>query len=322
MGKVLKKYAIKLPGGVQSGDNFSKILAYSKGEANLFVHNVLEVRMGHHVFKNLGGIGNIKTFFADTNFIRDKINSEVTNIQKQIQEVLNKAVVSTTGAIGTIGGGGDNNTDPQITITPAEKQKLEEALNKIKIGNASVKDVNEAGSADSNGNIGTTDNDFNAQNITRAKTVLSEGLKSIVGDSNLLNRINTFITQNFNSSGSSSDSQQSAPTISSDVDKTVGKKLNCMRRWTFDTFEEEFNGEMYIDKNHEFKYTKTLKGMTEWANEFLKKCNINIKLKDEYLTAEDLEASIKVKLNHVSGHEIKVIEFERYEDVSDEYDGE
>ena len=327
MGKTLKKYAIKLPGGVVSGDNFSKILAYSKGEANLFVHNVLEVRMGHHVFKNLGGISNIKTFFADTNFVRDALASQVSGIEKKLEEVLQHASTSIGGAIGDIGGGsgsilggGDSDDDKIIHLTSTEKTKVEDALKKIKLGKISLTSVEEAGSIGSDGSIGSKDNDFNAQNINRAKTSLSEGLKSIIGDTSLLSKINNYISPSEQSSGS--DESGNTPQrvmIDASVEKNVGKKLNCMRRWTFDTFEEEFNGEMHIDKNHDFFYTKTLPEMCEKAKDFLKKCEINITLKDEYETPEALEADIKVKLGKAN-KTYKVIEFERYEDLSGEYD--
>lgn len=323
MGKTLKKYAIKLPGGVVSGDNFSKILAYSKGEANLFVHNVLEVRMGHHVFKNLGGISNIKTFFADTNFVRDKLASQVSGIEKKLEEVLQHASTSISGAIGDIGGdsgdilsGGDSDDDKIIHLTSEEKTKVEDALKKIKLGKISLTSVEEAGSIGTDGSIGSKDNDFNAQNINRAKTSLSEGLKSIIGDTSLLSKINNYISSSeLDESGNTS--QQVV--ISESVEKNLGKKLNCMRRWTFDTFEEEFNGEMHIDNNHEFFYTKTLAEMLEKAKDFLKKCEINITLKDVYETPEELEADIQVKLGKAD-KAYKVIEFERYEDLSEEYD--
>lgn len=327
MGKTLKKYAIKLPGGVVSGDNFSKILAYSKGEANLFVHNVLEVRMGHHVFKNLGGISNIKTFFADTNFVRDKLASQVSGIEKKLEEVLRNASTSIGGAIGDIGGdsgnilgGGDNDDDKIIHLTSTEKTKVEDALKKIQLGKISLTSVEEAGSIGSDGSIGSKDNDFNAQNINRAKTSLSEGLKSIIGDTNLLSKINNYISSSEKSDGSDeSGSASQRVIISESVEKNVNKKLNCMRRWTFDTFEENFNGEMHIDNNHEFFYTKTLAEMLEKAKDFLKKCEINITLKDEYETPEELEADIQVKLGKAD-KAYKVIEFERYEDLSEEYD--
>lgn len=323
MGKTLKKYAIKLPGGVVSGDNFSKILAYSKGEANLFVHNVLEVRMGHHVFKNLGGISNIKTFFADTNFVRDKLASQVSGIEKKLEEVLQHASTSISGAIGDIGGdsgdilgGGDSDDDKIIHLTSEEKTKVEDALKKIQLGKISLTSVEEAGSIGTDGSIGSKDNDFNAQNINRAKTSLSEGLKSIIGDTSLLSKINNYISSSeLDESGNTSQ----RVVISESVEKNLGKKLNCMRRWTFDTFEEEFNGEMHIDNSHEFFYTKTLAEMLEKAKDFLKKCEINITLKDAYETPEELETDIQVKLDKAD-KAYKVIEFERYEDLSDEYD--
>ena len=148
MGKHLKMYGMKFGGGIINSDNFSKVLEYSRGDASRFTRNVINIRMGNHKFNLAGGLKDLKTYFADTEFLKKQvINPQIESIKTAITERLQSTV-----------------DDGINTLTDKAREKLESALEKISKGQNSVNSVSD-------------DNDFNAQNIQQAKKDIAEGAK-------------------------------------------------------------------------------------------------------------------------------------------------
>lgn len=279
MGLSLKTFAIKLPKGMLSSDNFSKVIAYTRGDANLFVKNVLEVRMGHHKFKLNGGIGGLKTYFADTGFLKKITNSQIESIKTQISSIL-------TNNNGD--GGEGSNPLPQEVRT-----KLQTALQKISDGQTCIDSVED-------------DNDFNAENLFDAKKLIKDGLK-ILKD----------VKPQLPTSSSSSENSSTQSIDYSAVEKSINTKINHMRKISMDQFEENFSGELFIGAHHHYKYTKDMPQMVKWAQETLKLCGLEVEFDPaKFPTPESLEAMIIVKLNK-NNIEYKTVEFEQIGDFDE-----
>lgn len=277
MGLSLKTFAIKLPKGMLSSDNFSKVVAYTRGDANLFVKNVLEVRMGHHKFKLNGGIGGLKTYFADTDFLKKITNSQIEGIKTQISNILTN---------NTSGSGDGSNPLPQEV-----KTKLETALEKISSGQTCIDSVED-------------DNDFNAENLFDAKKLIKDGLK-ILQD----------VKPQLPVSSSGNNSTQSIDY--SAAEKSINTKINHMRKISMDQFEENFSGELFIGSHHHYKYTKDMPQMVKWAQETLKLCGLEVEFDPaKFPTPESLEAMIIVKLNK-NNIKYKTVEFEQIGDFDE-----
>lgn len=277
MGLSLKTFAIKLPKGMLSSDNFSKVVAYTRGDANLFVKNVLEVRMGHHKFKLNGGIGGLKTYFADTDFLKKITNSQIEGIKTQISNILTN---------NTSGSGDGSNPLPQEV-----KTKLETALEKISSGQTCIDSVED-------------DNDFNAENLFDAKKLIKDGLK-ILQD----------VKPQLPVSSSGNNSTQSIDY--SAAEKSINTKINHMRKISMDQFEENFSGELSIGSHHHYKYTKDMPQMVKWAQETLKLCGLEVEFDPaKFPTPESLEAMIIVKLNK-NNIKYKTVEFEQIGDFDE-----
>ena len=288
MGLSLKTFAMKLPRGLQSDDNFSKIVAYTRGDASLFVKNVLEVRMGHHKFKLNGGIGQLKSYFADTPFIKNITNNQLNSVKAQIQNIL------TQGTNSSENGEGETNTLPTEV-----RNKLETALGKITQGQNSINKVED-------------DNDFNAENLFDAKKLIKDGLGIL---KELKSQISSFSESNSGSDGDSNSTQQSIDYDA--IEKSVNKKINNMRKISMDQFEENFSGELFIGSHHNYKYTRNMKQMVEWAQETLKLSGLEVELdSDKLTTPEALEAMVIVKLNK-DNITYKTVEFEQIGDFDE-----
>ena len=148
MGKHLKMYGMKFGGGLINSDNFSKVLEYSRGDAARFTRNVINIRMGNHKFNLAGGLKDLKTYFADTEFLKKQvINPEIERIKASITERLQ-----------------ERTQEGIQTLSEKARKKLESALSKITRGQANVDSVSD-------------DNDFNSQNIQQAKKDIAEGTK-------------------------------------------------------------------------------------------------------------------------------------------------
>ena len=279
MGLSLKTFAIKLPKGMLSSDNFSKVVAYTRGDANLFVKNVLEVRMGHHKFKLNGGIGGLKTYFADTDFLKKITNSQIEGIKTQISNILTN---------NTSGSGDGSNPLPQEI-----KTKLQTALKKISDRQTCIDSVED-------------DNDFNAENLFDAKKLIKDGLK-ILQD----------VKPQLPASSSSSGNNSTQSIDYSAAEKSINKKINHMRKISMDQFEENFSGELFIGSHHHYKYTKDMPQMVKWAQETLKLCGLEVEFDPaKFPTPESLEAMIIVKLNK-NNIKYKTVEFEQIGDFDE-----
>lgn len=285
MGLSLKTFAMKLPRGLQSDDNFSKIIAYTRGDANLFVRNVLEVRMGHHKFKLNGGISQLKSYFADTPFLKNITNNQLDGIKTQIQNILTQ--------------GTDNDENGINNLSTEVKNKLETALGKITQGQNSINKVED-------------DNDFNAENLFDAKKLIKDGLGIL---KELKPQISGLSSSSNGDGGDNSGTQQSLDYDA--IEKSLNKKINHMRKISMDQFEENFSGELFIGSHHNYKYTQNMKQMVEWAQETLKLNDLEVELDAEKLaTPEALEAMVIVKLNK-NNITYKTVEFEQIGDFDE-----
>lgn len=272
MGKHLKNYAMKLGGGLINSDNFSKILEYSRGDASRFLKNALEVKLGHHKFTKLGALSDLKTYFADTDFLKKQvvipeINSVITEINRWLHPP-------------TSSQGEDGSTSEVTSLLPEVKKKLEDALQKIQSGKDDLNSVADG-------------HDFNSENIQMAKQKIADGIKAALD-----------AKPTFTPSTSTTDGEEYEPVNITAVDQKIRKDLNYMRKISTDQYEERYSIEIrFMKSNTVFKYTKTWEELCEWTQKTLESYGINGKIDPKKCPTPDaLKAVVDIQLRK---HEIE-----------------
>lgn len=245
--KRLKQYSVLADGKI------SKIVEFSKGEAEVFVKNFIESRLTHSVIKQFGGLKTIKAFFTDTNYMKEKLTEQLNSL---IQGVNKKIEDSTTLSIG-----GEDGLVEQLT--EEQKNALNEAKTKLTFAKENIKNV-------------VDDSDFNKENIQSAKNYVSETLEKLVE-----NGITSLICPSTDNSISSDDGGGLSSVDLKTENRKINNKLNTLRKWQFDIFEEEFSAELWVGTYHEYKYTKTKEELCEILNTAIKSLGADIDLKAE-----------------------------------------
>ncbi len=271
---------------VIAGGKLSKVIEFSKGEAEIYVKNFIETHLSHAVLKASGGLMDVKGYFSDTKQIKEKIEEQI----KTITSAIGTRIKSLEDRINGISPDGEN----VMPLIGEAKEKAEEQIAVLK------KAANEMALAKRNVSDVKDDADFNKENIDQAKNKVFGAINDMIESG-----IESLTSQN----PSASDNDDSVVSINlKDEKKKIGTKLNKLRKWQFDKFEEEFSAEIYVDSYHEYKYTKTLEELCDQLNVAIGSLGVNLGLKpDDY---------------YVKGTEVYKIASSLYKNKMQRYDSE
>ena len=75
---------------VVAGGKSSRIIEFSKGEAEIFARNFIECRLSHSYIKSVGALQDLKGYFSDTKQIKEKLNEQIEKVTDGINEALEK----------------------------------------------------------------------------------------------------------------------------------------------------------------------------------------------------------------------------------------
>ena len=254
--KRLKQYS------VIAGGKMSKVIEFSKGEAELFVKNFIEARLSHAVIKQIGGLKDINGFFTDTNYVKTKLEKRIDSLVSGINSKLTENADTTSG-----GEGGTAEL-----LTEAQKTALTNARAKLSLAKVNIQNVND-------------DSDFNKENIQSAKNYVSKSLDDLTA-----NGITSLIGIDFESTLSGGEDSGGLITLNIDKEnRQLKNKLNTLRKWQFDIFEEEFSAELWIGSYHEYKYSKTKEELCELISTAIKSLGAELNLNPELYTVKDNE---------------------------------
>lgn len=234
--KRLKQYSVVVDG------KLSKIVEFSKGEAELFARNFIECRLTHAVVKATAGIGNIKAYFSDVNTIKDQLKTKINALTAQINNIptiLNNASSEAESCL----------TEAQEQALAYAKEQLRSAQNKV----VSVAD----------------DSDFNKENINDAKGCITDAIDELMN-----NGFRLLPTGNI----SENDNKPEYTDLSTEK-RFLNTGLNRLRKWQFDMFEEEYSAEIFTDTYHDYLYTKTFAELCDKINAVLKSLGAAGKIK-------------------------------------------
>ena len=227
--KRLKEYSVFIDG------KLSKIVEFSKGEAELYVKNFIESRLTHAVVKATSALQNIKAYFSDTGTIKSQLEEKISTLIAGINAELRETVDEAGNII-------NNLTEEQKDVLQKAKEQLETAKDNI----ASVVD----------------DSDFNKENINEAKNNVSDAIENLIN-----NGIQSLTIGNDNDPSENNE----VTTIDLSTEKrTLSNGLNQLQKWQLDTFEEEYSAEIYTDQYHDYKYAKNIEELCEVVNTTLK----------------------------------------------------
>ena len=253
---------------VIAGGKLSKVIEFSKGEAEIYVRNFIETHLSHAVLKAFGGLKDIKAYFSDTKQLKEQVEGQI----KTVTDAINDTVTAIRQEI-------DGYTDSLGNIIPPltgdAKEKAEE---KIKSLEKAAEDI---GLAKNNISEVEDDADFNKENIDQAKNKVFDSLEDLIEKG---------ITSLISKKSSSGDEGSTTTTLNLNAEKNkIGTNLNKLRKWQFDKFEEEFSAELYIGTYHEYKYAKTKEELCELINTAVKSLGADLKLKPEEYKLSDTE---------------------------------
>ena len=243
--KRLSGYSVVTDGKV------SKLVEFSRGEAEVFVRNFIECRLAHAGVKATKALDNIKAYFTDTDFIKQELE---TSIDKLIAGIINKLT-------GSQDSGGEEGTGEQLTRE--QEQALENAKTRLATAKQDVSNVED-------------DSDFNKESIDDAKNIVSDTLEDLQKKG---------ITNLTISDGEESDESLDLKT----VEREINNDLNKLRKWQFDLFEEEFMAELYIGAYHEYKYAKTINELCEAVSDALLSLGVKITFDPELYEVSGIE---------------------------------
>ena len=233
--KRLRQYSVVVDG------KLSKIVEFSKGEAELFARNFIECRLTHSVVKATAGIGNIKAYFSDVTTIKSQLETKINAMTSQI----NKIITNATSSIGSIGSDEANTlTETQRNVLNYAKEQLAEAKKNI----SSVVD----------------DSDFNKENINEAKGYVSDAIDE------LINNGFRILGTSSSSTGHGNNDDASTTMNLSEEKRSLNTDLNRLRKWQLDVFEEEYSAEIFAVTYHDYLYAKTFAELCEKINKALK----------------------------------------------------
>lgn len=268
---------------VIAGGKSSRIIEFSKGEAEIYVRNFIQARLSNAYVKSAGALQDLKGYFSDTKQIKEKLQGEISKLNTGISEALekvNKAILNPPGIGGSVSGDDEatdwkiGNLDLSTMTKPAiqELQKvLEEASGQLTLAGQNIKDV-------------VDDSDFNKEHIDRAKDKVTEAIE------NMMNQGITSLLGSKDEQTVSGDDSTEPPEINlAEEKRTANNNLNKLRKWQFDMFEEEFSAEIYVGAYHEYKYAKTIQELCEILTPTLKALGAAIELNPEDYRVIDTE---------------------------------
>lgn len=249
--KRLKQYS------VIAGGKLSKVIAFSKGEAEIFVKNFIETHLSHAVLKAAGGLKNVTAYFCDVKYLKEQLNTQVNRLISGIDTKITDIETKLEGGDISAGGSGSGTaflTEAQRIALEEQKTILEQAKDKLRLAKESVTSVQD-------------DSDFNKEDIDRAKGYVSDTIDDL--------KEKGITSLTIPATDDDADS-----TISLDTEKRkIGNNLNRLRKWQLDKFEEEYSAELYIGAYHEYKYAKTIEELCDLINTALKSLNVDLILK-------------------------------------------
>ena len=250
---------------VIAGGKLSKVIEFSKGEAEIYVRNFIETHLSHAVLKASGGFLDIKGYFSDTKQLKEKVEEQANVLTKAINDTAKLIQDQIDGLTG-------DNVMPLIgeAREKAEEQvaTLKKAANDIALAKQNVSDVKE-------------DADFNKENIDQAKNKIFDSLEDLIEKG-----IETLVST---ANSTDNDTSETTELNLNTEKKKIGTNLNKLRKWQFDKFEEEFSAELYIGSYHEYKYAKTKEELCELINTAVKSLGADLELKPEEYKLEDTE---------------------------------
>lgn len=240
--KRLKKYS------VVAGDKMSKIIEFSKGEAEIFVQNFIETHLSHGYIKAAGGLKNITAYFCDTKIIKNQLDTQINHLISGIDKMLIPIVNPSSNPESS----SEDTTDP---LTPEQRQALLDAKTLLEEAKQSVTSVEDGA-------------DFNKENINQAKNLVSDTIENLINHG-----ISTLI--DYNATGN--DEETSSIHLPS-ANRQINNNLNKLRKWQFDMFAEEYSAEIYTESYHDYKYAKTIPELCEAINKVLKSISVSEEL--------------------------------------------
>ena len=269
MHKRLKQYS------VIAGGRLSKVVEFSKGEAEIYVRNFIETHLSHAVLQRAGGLADIVGYFTDVPAMKDKLTKEADAIMKGI----NNEIQNISGDIENGIQGLQDNVKNELT------EMLEEAKGKAALAKTNIKDIKDGA-------------DFNKENIDQAKDYLEESLNKVKeymekwetdpdlsgfmsgGDESGGNASHEITFKIEDENNASRPDEEETPEAD-EMQQTVNTGLNKLRKWQFDKFEEEFSAEIYAGSYHEYKYAKEKEELCEQLTTALKSLGADIELDPE-----------------------------------------
>lgn len=260
--KRLKQYA------VIAGNKLSKVIEFSKGEAEIYVRNFIQTHLSNAVLKAAGELNNIKAYFCDVPIIKNMTNEKIEALAASIKLQKDNNSEEIANGIKQPDGTSTPLTQEEREKRELDNRALEKAYEELKSAKQYVAKVKDGF-------------DFNKESIDRAKKTVNNVIDDL---------INHGIESLVHAAPNSGNDNSSTESINLKEQKTkINSNLNTLRKWQFEKYKEDFSIEIKFGKYHEYKYAETKEELCNVINSMVGAFGINLNLKPEECIVEGNE---------------------------------